>query len=73
MYNWKITLTNGKEYIIETTSGDATELAKRMFSSPISVTDWRVSDRDKNRCKAVTIVSNQVCSIEFNFKQEGGE
>ena len=70
MYNWKIILTNGKEYIVSNNIQDSVEMMETLsnpdFTNTIST--WDLATTDKNKCKSVAIFSSQITSVEYNLK-----
>ena len=73
MYDWKITLVNGKEYIVESNISTADDFFKDcvgLQNDRVSILDC--SKIDTNGCRTVTIIGKYVCSIEI-LKQSFGK
>lgn len=72
MCDWKIVLTNGKEYIILSEAKSVKDLIPELYdmnkAQDIKMSCWKLSDNDKNNCGNVVINSATISSIEFNPK-----
>lgn len=66
MYNWRITLVNGKEYIVKSDMSNSVDFFKDCVGlQNDKVVIYDCSEFDENSCKTVTIVGKYVCSIEI--------
>lgn len=70
MFEWKVVLVNGKEYIIKSDKSLIVDIMKDLFGSNGNKTlsSWNLSDKDLNNCKDVIIHSESIASVEYNFK-----
>ena len=73
-YEWKLTMDNGKEYLVLSKYSVASDFNKESYSigdggsSPmLNLITYRLSPKDSNGCKDVIIMSSKVNSVEFNF------
>jgi len=70
MFEWKVVLVNGKEYIIKSDKNLIVDIIKELFGSNGNnqvLSSWDLSDIDKNNSKSVIINSKTISSIEYNF------
>jgi len=70
MYDWNVTMVNGKEYIIRNNIKDTNDMINKLRDPNYqnTVSTWDLSPEDSNRCKTIALFSNNICSIEYNFK-----
>lgn len=72
IYEWKITMVNGKEYIIKSDKNKTEDFNTELYGigtgAMNTLNSYNLSERDNNGCKDVIIASSQVCSVEYNFK-----
>ena len=67
--NGKLTMNNGKEYIIKNDIRDMEEMVNQVSStkSERTISSWDLSERDLNSCKSVIVFSKSISSIEYNL------
>jgi len=75
MYEWKIIMNNGKEYLVKSNIINNGKFLDELYginntktTPTINLVSYKLSEKDKNRCFNVVVVSNNVSSVEFNFK-----
>ena len=75
MYEWKIIMNNGKEYLVKSDIISNGKFLDELYgisnikpTPKINLVSYELSEKDKNGCSNVVIISNNVSSVEFNFK-----